>query len=316
MRALRIFFFFLLCYASLTATIFAAQLNLKNDSTQVVAQKSFIRSMNEDQLKTLIDYLFEMDSIPATIITEVNSAIATIHLSKDSLQYAYDIYTDWDEKNIFSMSELNSKKDTSYTLNLLTAQHSEFCLPFNGIITSKFGWRGKQAHNGIDIDLNKGDRVGAAFDGKVRFAKWQGGFGNVVVLRHKNGLETLYAHLSKIKVKVGQDVLANELIGLGGSTGRSSGSHLHFEVRLKSKPVNPSYLISFSNQTLISNTLTFKATKFGWAVYPPNVSEYVAEKGDTVFEVAKRFGISPVLIAQKNGLNRWQRLKPGQKIVI
>ena len=118
--------------------------------------------------------------------------------------------------------------------------HKDFDCPVQGIVTSRYGYRKGRYHNGIDLNLRTGDTVKAAFSGRVRYAKWNdGGFGNLVIIRHHNGLETFYAHLSKHLVAPDQEVKAGEPIGLGGNTGRSFGAHLHFEVRFYDAPMNP-----------------------------------------------------------------------------
>ncbi|MCC6690380.1 MAG: peptidoglycan DD-metalloendopeptidase family protein [Bacteroidia bacterium] len=277
------------------------------------ATESFIQSMNQQQLSSLVDYLFEMDSIPSALVEEINKAVLNYKVVQ---KCAIENQGVWDEKHIFSDKELLAKLDTSYIINLIDVQDIGFFSPVNGVITSNFGWRDTRNHNGIDIDLNRGDKVYSAFEGVVRFAKYQGGFGNVVVVRHASGLETLYAHLWKIKVKAGDFVNAGDVLGLGGATGHATGTHLHFEVRLKSKPVNPAYVIDFASQKLISNKLQFKSTRLGWAAYPPDTKEYIARKGDTIVEVAKRFGLSAKELARINGLSQWSRLKAGRKICL
>jgi len=223
--------------------------------------KSFIRKMNQQQLNSLVDFLFEMDSIPVDLVTEINKAVQT---NKCKQLTDAEFKMDWDENHIFSLKELTDKLDTTCVVNLINDEHSCFSLPIAGVITSNFGWRNTANHNGIDIDLNRGDKVVSTFDGIVRFAKFQGGFGNVVVVRHSNGLETLYAHLSKIKVKAGQVVTAGELLGLGGATGHARGTHLHFEVRFRSKPINPKYLIEFEEERLISEKLILRVLATVW----------------------------------------------------
>jgi murein DD-endopeptidase MepM/ murein hydrolase activator NlpD len=122
--------------------------------------------------------------------------------------------------------------------------------PHISSLTSYFGYRsdpfdGSHAefHPGIDFKGNKGDAAKCTANGKVVFAGWNGGYGNCVFIQHPNNLETIYGHLSRITVKVGQDVTAGQKIGEVGSTGRSTGNHLHYEIRKNGKPVNPiSYL--------------------------------------------------------------------------
>ena len=289
-------------------------------------QKNLIRGMNQDQLISLVDYLFEMDTIPVDLLNEINLAVANLKnenkitaqpvLASNSSFPAADLYASWEINNLFPERDmLKLKGDTSVTLLLQGNEHGTYVHPFNGPLTSGFGWRDSAQHNGIDIDLNRGDKVVAAFDGMVRVAKRYGGFGNMVIVRHYNGLETVYAHLSKIKVKSGQLIAAGTLVGLGGSTGHSTGSHLHFEVRFKGVPVNPKYLIRFKEQKLLCDELIIKKTKWGLAAYPPDLKCYTIEKGDTVFEIAKHFATTTASIKQMNGFPSGRvRLKVGQVI--
>jgi murein DD-endopeptidase MepM/ murein hydrolase activator NlpD len=289
------------------------------------APKTLIQSMSREQLNALIDFLMEMDTIPADLAREIEIASArfkesdnavVIAKSEKSSIPASDFYASWEINNLFPEKDmLKFKGDTSVCLTLKGGEKGEYFHPFNGPVTSNFGWRDSTQHNGIDIDLNKGDKVSAAFDGMVRIAKNGGGFGNVVIIRHYNGLETVYAHLSKIKVKPGQVVIAGQVIGLGGSTGHSTGSHLHFEVRFKGVPINPKYLISFPDHKLLCNELVIKKSKWGLAAYPKDTRFYTIEKGDTIFEIAKRFGTTTASIKQMNGFTGSRvRLKVGQQI--
>lgn len=288
-------------------------------------QINSIQTMNKAQLTLLVDYLFEMDTIPFDLVNNINAAISNlvcVDIKKEVSGFSdiisfpsADFYTGWEINNLFPEKDmLKLKGDTSVTLNLQAFGHNNYINPFNGAITSNFGWRDSVQHKGIDFDLNKGDKVVSAFDGMVRIAKCCGGFGNVVIIRHYNGLETVYAHLSKLKVKPGQLISAGELIGLGGSTGHSTGSHLHFEVRFKGVPVNPKYLISFADGKLLCEELVIKKTKWGLAAFPKDEKQYTIEKGDTIFEIAKRFGTTTASIKQMNGLNGRIRLIAGQTI--
>jgi murein DD-endopeptidase MepM/ murein hydrolase activator NlpD len=285
---------------------------------------SVIQRMTRVELLTLIDHLLDLDSIPRSIIDELRDYIThreeegynAVSAQSCSTYPAEDIYPGWDQKNFFSYRNNFTKNDTSALLVLQSSVNGTYTPPCPGRVTSNFGWRDSAQHNGIDIDLNKGDKVLAAFDGMVRIATRHGAYGNVVIVRHYNGLETVYAHLSKIKVKPGQVVLSGQVIGLGGSTGRSTGPHLHFEVRFMGQPVNPRYLISFEEQDLLCDTIIIKKTRWGIAAYPKNSEWHTVAKGDNLFEIAKRYGITTARLAELNGFSRRTRLKPGQKLKV
>ncbi len=133
---------------------------------------------------------------------------------------------------------------------------TDFCCPNQVKVFSKFGYRHKRRHQGCDLPLKTGDPVRAAFAGKVRISDWSRGYGNLIVIRHENGLETAYGHLSARNVKEGDWVSAGDIIGLGGSTGRSSGPHLHFETRYMGYAFDPEWLIDFETGTLRSGVFT------------------------------------------------------------
>ncbi len=114
-----------------------------------------------------------------------------------------------------------------------------FQWPCHGEIVSRFGQRGERQHDGIDIRANQGSPVRAAGGGSVIYAANQGGYGNLVLVRHGDGLVTVYAHLQRITVRKGQSLVAGQLLGYVGATGRASGPHLHFEVRRGITPENP-----------------------------------------------------------------------------
>ena len=165
-------------------------------------------------------------------------------------------YFNWDTTNIHSPKFNVKSLDSIRELTLCDESGCGYVHPFLGNVTSSFGPRKKTFHYGIDIDLETGDQVVAAFDGRVRIAKRSATYGNVIVIRHHNGLETYYAHLSKINVEVDQEVFAGQPIGLGGNTGRSRGSHLHFEIRYLGQPINPKDMICFEDYKLLSDTFS------------------------------------------------------------
>lgn len=149
----------------------------------------------------------------------------------------------------------SSDDDVTWPLQLSFSQE-KFTMPIDKkVVTSRYGWRRGRAHRGIDFDLVTGDNVRAIMDGKVRFAKYYSGFGNVVVIRHNNGLESVYAHLSKILVSPNTHVKSGHVIAKGGNTGRSTGSHLHLELRYKNQAINPEYLIDFENEVFRSESM-------------------------------------------------------------
>ncbi len=148
----------------------------------------------------------------------------------------------------------------------------DFCFPYKGVRTSPYGWRWGRAHTGVDIALNTGDNIYAAFDGVVRVAKYNGGYGNMVLIRHYNNFETLYGHMSALKVKPGQKVKAGDVIGLGGSTGRSTGPHLHFEIRLLYACIDPEWIVDLKNHRLKTKIIKIDKSFFGVAA-----SETIAE---------------------------------------
>lgn len=160
----------------------------------------------------------------------------------------------------------------------LVKGEADFCFPVKNIITSPYGWRWERAHRGVDIRLAVGTPVHCAFAGVVRVACPMGAYGNLVVVRHYNGLETAYAHLSKIQVKPRQVVQAGEVLGLGGSTGRSTGPHLHFEVRFMYESIDPEWLLDFTTYTLRTRRLHLDKSYFG--VTRPKRGEMLAYKAD------------------------------------
>ncbi len=160
----------------------------------------------------------------------------------------------------------------------LVKDSSDFCFPVRNSKTSNYGWRWNRGHHGVDIRLNTGEPVHSAFRGVVRVATRMGGYGNCVVIRHPNGLETLYGHLSKINVQINQPVEAGDVIGLGGSTGNSTGPHLHFECRFLYQTFDPEWIIDFNNFSLRTRQLHLDKTYFG--IHQPRKGQRLDYKAD------------------------------------
>ncbi len=165
----------------------------------------------------------------------------------------------WDTTQVFAYRTVELA-DLPGQVNIpLINSLNDFHYPIKGKVISKYGPRGRRNHNGVDVPLRIGEPIYATFDGKVRYAKFNsGGFGNLVILRHRNGLETWYAHLSKLNVKANDYVKCGQVIGFGGSTGRSRGPHLHFEIRYCDQTFDPERLIEFEGGMLRYKTFALE----------------------------------------------------------
>ena len=197
-------------------------------------------------------------------------------------------------------------------------------------VTSLFGYRPafRRYHKGLDIKVYTGDTIVAAFDGKVRIVRYEaGGYGNYVVIRHNNGLETIYGHLSKQLVAVNQDVKAGQPIGLGGNTGRSFGSHLHFETRLLGEAIDPRLLFDFPNQDVTGDYFVFhksrnaasKSSREATAVASnaesaPSAEShfYQVKKGDSLASIARKLGITVDQLCKSNNLKKNAKIRQRQ----
>ncbi len=193
----------------------------------------------------------------------------------------------------------------------------------NTKITDIFGYRPRRRrmHKGLDVKVQKGDTIYAAFDGKIRITAYQRrGYGHYVVIRHNNGIETLYAHLSKKLVTENQNVKAGDPIGLGGNSGRSTGSHLHFETLLMGKSIDPALLFDFKNQNVTGEYYVYRKPgtryieKGEVKIAGPEPKFHKVRKGDTIAKIAKKHGVPQSAIFKLNGLNSRSIIRPGQSL--
>jgi len=308
-------------------------------STHIQAQDLLARQAPVDRKATKVD-TFALKSVIER--EQANSAVA-------------QLYTEWNNKYAHRATELPD----SFRIDL-----RHFCMPTpSRVITSNFGRRWGRMHKGLDIKVYTGDTIRAAFDGKVRMAQYEAnGYGNYVVIRHNNGLETIYGHMSKHLVRENQEVKAGTPIGLGGNTGRSTGSHLHFETRLCGVALDPALMFDFKAQDVTADFYTFrkkgnaagrtvaqrntKQAQVKEAVEQPEAVEneqasvktsreatvrsnkqqrtreqrrpkqknYTVKKGDTLYSIAKRSGMTVDQLCKMNGIKKNSSIKPGQVI--
>lgn len=281
-----------------------------------------ITEMSEPELILLIDSLFEEPGIPSSLIVKIKEQAAVLREQAPKNQFeegfalypANRFYGSWNTRLLFPYTDSLYKCDTTTLLHLGAEVSGAFTFPFSGPVTSRYGWRDSAMHKGIDIDLQRGQQVAAAFDGMVRFAGRSGGYGNVVIVRHYNGLETVYAHLWKIKVKAGDIVLSGGIIGLGGSTGHSTGTHLHFETRFRGVAINPAYFFGLESQQLHAGDFIVKRTRNGYAAFPANAAFHEVRKGDNLTEIGKQYGVSIKQLRSWNDMQGRVRLKAGQLV--
>ncbi|WP_425075407.1 peptidoglycan DD-metalloendopeptidase family protein [Psychroserpens sp. S379A] len=274
-----------------------------------------------------------VDELDFEITTKVDSTIVTTELDTIS---PLDIKAqNWDH------TVYNPFKDEVVIFPIqLKFKDSTYASPINKdkVITSRYGWRRGRAHKGIDIDLVTGDSLFAMFDGIVRMSRYSRGHGKTVVLRHFNGLETVYAHLSRYGVKENDTIKKGQYIGKGGVSGNARGSHLHLVINYKGVAINPEYLFQFD----ASNSIRAKeiwVTQQWTRAYVHNSRRqskiipllteaeavaslkkqkkiYVVKRGDTLSRISRRNNVSIAAICKTNAISKHSVIKPGQKLVL
>jgi murein DD-endopeptidase MepM/ murein hydrolase activator NlpD len=237
----------------------------------------------------------------------------------DSLSFipGYDLYCHWNTADLFLLEKGKALVHDTLRLHLSHAD-CDHALPTTGHLTSPYGPRKGRMHYGVDLKLQTGDPVMSAFSGMVRISSYNPSFGHVVVVRHHNGLETLYAHLSKRMVEPGDLIEAGDTLGLGGNTGRSYGSHLHFEVRFLDQPIDPTEVFDLANGTLKARTFDIHKGTFEAIVKARAEASarkyHVVRNGDTLSAIARRYGTSVNTLCKLNGLRQTSIIRPGQRL--
>ncbi len=227
-----------------------------------------------------------------------------------------DIYPNWD--NQFAHRYGNTPIPDTFRIDMRS-----YVNPIaTNRVTSKYGPRRRRMHYGTDLKVLIGDTIRAAFDGRVRIVRYERkGYGKYVVIRHYNGLETIYGHLSAQLVAENQLVKAGDVIGLGGNTGRSTGSHLHFETRFLGQPIDPQILIDFEQMAIKQEFWTYRKRSNGRAASSQGgngggADTYYVRKGDTLSKIAARHGVSVNQLCKLNRITTTTTLRIGQKLRI
>ena len=259
-----------------------------------------------------------------------------IPLHSAALEDSIDIKADYWDTTVYNPYKYTISE---YPLNI-KFEDTTYASPVSHVkvITSRFGWRRGRPHRGIDIDLVTGDSVVSMFDGVVRFARYSSGHGRTVVVRHYNGLETTYAHLSRIGVKANDTVAKGQYLGKGGNTGNSRGSHLHLETRYRGESIHPEYLFKFDGSNAIRSQDIWVTRKWTRASYHSSrrISKldlfeskddalaslekqrkiYVVRKGDTLSRISRRNNTTITAICKTNKIKRNSTLRVGQKLIL
>lgn len=313
-------------------------------SAQLFARPDVVPAVHHDIHRQLI----EQQVISSYFHTMVDSVENIQGAQPFELHPSLDLYTTWND----NFDPMNGRRPADlkdfYDIDL-----RGWYAPIKGRITSPFGWRKKRMHKGEDINLFTGDTVRAAFDGRVRIRRFEKrGYGNYYVIRHDNGLETIYGHLSKHIVKQDDYVKAGQAIGLGGSTGRSTGPHLHFEMRFMGIALDPARLINFdtfephdsiyhldrklaeaeqiyksrdgrtrrqdyassNGRRTTSNRVTPGRADRNNSRSNGSSAYHTIKKGDTLGAIARRYGTTVSRICSLNGIKANTKLQIGRKL--
>lgn len=335
-----IFIVLFVCLAGLLSADKLSAINpvrIDTSRTRLVIPRPALESLPTPLVKSPTDPIDTLDT--------VNEHIKVILYADNTWQYyktpeyqqvtgVFDEY--WSETVTNPYGIQQSELPASWSIWLVDELDQYHC-PFIGDVhpRGKFGPRRGRRHQGVDLPLKTGDPIYATFTGKVRMSKYLGGFGNLIVIRHENGIETFYGHLSKRYVEAGDWVNAGDVIGLGGSSGRSTGPHLHFETRYKGFAFDPQWIIDFKTGKLRQRLFLLKKKFFNiYSNYEQDFEDeikneeedkaedaekaamkyYTIRSGDTLSKIARNHGTTIKELCRLNGISQNATLKIGKKI--
>lgn len=320
-----------LMFVSLTA-FSQAKTTPKNSRPDIIYKQLHSTSLSDQQTNLFADGLklkMDLSAIKEAEAAREEEAWNTADIPAD------DVYGGIWKNNTVNVYGSSVNAPDSFMVNL-----SNFSMPAPGYMTSNFGRRGRHRyHYGVDIKAQTGDTIYAAFDGKIRVRNFErGGYGNYIVIRHPNGLETVYGHLSKFLIKENQVVRSGQPIGLAGNTGRSFGSHLHFETRFLGRPINPNFIVDFDNKVchrdeyLVTNSSYRKTSRSSSVAISSSARNYKAssnssnkyvsgsvkyhriKSGDTLGAIARRYGVSVKKLCNLNNITSRTTLRAGKSL--
>lgn len=276
-------------------------------------------------------------------LNTLNDCIKVVLYADNSWQYVKmpgyvqesDLFKQhWDTVNSNPYQKSQADLPNTWAIWLVDSLEMYHC-PYQGSVYYKYGVRRGRPHQGVDLPLTTGTPVHAAFNGQVRVSRYTKGYGNLVIVRHENGLETFYGHLSERKVEVGEWVNAGHIIGLGGSTGRSTGPHLHFETRYQGFSFDPQWLIDFKTGELRHRLFVLKQKYFSqYSSYEQDFEDemfneeedlkeaaereamrwHIVRSGDTLYGLALANKTTVSAICRWNGISERSTLRIGQKL--
>lgn len=296
-----------------------------------------------------------VESVPTPLVKSPTDPIDTLDTANEFIKVILYADNTWQYYKTPEYQQVSGVFENNWTLGVTNPygiQQSElpaswsiwlvddldqYHCPYIGDIhpRGKFGPRRGRRHQGVDLPLKTGDPIYAAFTGKVRMSKYFGAFGNLVVIRHENGIETFYAHLSKRNVEEGDWVNAGDIIGLGGSSGRSTGPHLHFETRYNGFAFDPQWLINFKTGELRHRLFVLKKKYFNiYSNYEQDFEDeikneeedkaedaeraamkyYTVRSGDTLGRIAINNGTTVKELCRLNGISANTTLRIGRKL--
>jgi murein DD-endopeptidase MepM/ murein hydrolase activator NlpD len=243
--------------------------------------------------------------------------VRRLNISPAEINPNYYKVTRWDtsDLNMYHV-DMTMFRDT-LTYKFAESGKYTYTIPHKGFVTSGFGRRslfGRKFHKGLDINLDTGDEVVAALPGKIRIARYSSGYGNFVIISHEGGLETLYGHMSELQVVEGQEVGSGDVIGLGGSTGQSTGAHLHFEIRIFGEQIDPAWVLDVHTLRPHTNEVKIDASWFNHLLNHSETAFHIVEEGQTLDQICALYELDREEILIHNELKSEEELKEGMRL--